>query len=161
MVRALKPTADDCIQHILYRVPRWSEGDLAGFLKGCSITSSRRSCRNSGFHKQMFLRRHHMDDVVKSLFERQPPKAPTPKSGTPTIKAATPARPTREEAEAAVRVLLRWAGDDPNREGLLATPQRVVKAYEEFFAGYRADPSDVLARVFEEVQGYDDLVLVR
>lgn len=102
-----------------------------------------------------------MDDVVKSLFERQPPKAPTPKSGTPTIKAATPARPTREEAEAAVRVLLRWAGDDPNREGLLATPQRVVKAYEEFFAGYRADPSDVLARVFEEVQGYDDLVLVR
>jgi GTP cyclohydrolase I len=60
-----------------------------------------------------------------------------------------------------VRVLLRWAGDDPNREGLLATPQRVVKAYEEFFAGYRADPSDVLARVFEEVQGYDDLVLVR
>src|SRR6185437_11638302 len=70
-------------------------------------------------------------------------------------------RPTREEAEAAVRTLLRWAGDDPNREGLLATPQRVVKAYEEFFAGYRADPSDVLARVFEEVQGYDDLVLVR
>lgn len=102
-----------------------------------------------------------MDDVVKSLFERQPPKAPTPKSGTPTIKAVTPARPTREEAEAAVRTLLLWAGDDPNREGLLATPQRVVKAYEEFYAGYRADPSDVLARVFEEVQGYDDLVLVR
>jgi len=109
-----------------------------------------------------------MDDVVKSLFERQPQKAPTPKSGTPTIKAVTattPAavvpRPTREEAEAAVRTLLRWAGDDPNREGLLATPQRVVKAYEEFFAGYRADPSDVLARVFGEVQGYDDLVLVR
>lgn len=102
-----------------------------------------------------------MDDVVKSLFERQPPKAPVPKSGTPTIKAATLVRPTREEAEAAVRTLLLWAGDDPNREGLLATPQRVVKAYEEFYAGYRADPSDVLARIFEEVQGYDDLVLVR
>jgi GTP cyclohydrolase IA len=112
-----------------------------------------------------------MDDVVKSLFERQPPKAPTPKSGTPTTKAppvikppaAAPqaARPTREEAEAAVRTLLLWAGEDPNREGLLDTPQRVVKAYEEFFAGYREDANDVLARVFEEVQGYDDLVLVR
>jgi len=107
-----------------------------------------------------------MDDVVKSLFERPPLKAPAPKSGTPTTKVPTAAtaavqKPTREEAEAAVRTLLRWAGDDPSREGLLATPQRVVKAYEEFFAGYNKDAGEVLDRVFEEVQGYDDLVLVR
>jgi len=92
-----------------------------------------------------------MDDVVKSLFERQQP--------TPT--ANPPTRPTREEAEAAVRTLLLWAGDDPMREGLRDTPERVVKAYEEFFSGYRADASDVLSRVFEEVHGYDDLILVR
>ncbi len=107
-----------------------------------------------------------MDDVVKSLLERQPPKATAPKSGTPTTIAPTtiapkPPRPTREEAEAAVRTLILWAGDDPDREGLRDTPQRVAKAYEELFAGYRDDASDVLARVFEEVQGYDDLVLVR
>jgi len=70
-------------------------------------------------------------------------------------------RPTREEAEAAVRVLLRWAGDDPSREGLIDTPKRVVKAYEELFSGYREDAADVLSTVFEEVEGYDDMVLVR
>ncbi len=102
-----------------------------------------------------------MDDVVKSLLDRQPLKsAPTKPLPTP---ANTPKlqRPSREEAEAAVRVLLRWTGDDPDREGVRDTPQRVVKAYDEFFAGYREDASDLLARVFEEVQGYDDLVLVR
>ncbi len=102
-----------------------------------------------------------MDDVVKSLLERQPPNSPAQK---PLVQAAVgpkPLPPTREEAEAAVRTLILWAGDDPDREGLRDTPQRVVKAYEEFFAGYRDDASDVLARVFEEVQGYDDLVLVR
>ncbi|MDR3408729.1 MAG: GTP cyclohydrolase I FolE [Methylovirgula sp.] len=92
-----------------------------------------------------------MDDVVKSLLERQSPKIPTP----------APVRPTRDEAEAAVRTLLLWAGDDPDREGLRDTPTRVVKAYEELFSGYKSDASDVLARVFEEVQGYDDLILVR
>ncbi|QXX73722.1 GTP cyclohydrolase I FolE [Methylovirgula sp. HY1] len=107
-----------------------------------------------------------MDDVVKSLLERQPSKAATPKSGMPTTITTTnnvskPPCPTREEAEAAVRTLISWAGEDPNREGLRDTPQRVVKAYEEFFAGYRDDASDVLARVFREVEGYDDLVLVR
>jgi GTP cyclohydrolase I len=70
-------------------------------------------------------------------------------------------RPSRDEAEAAVRTLLRWAGDDPDREGLRDTPRRVVKAYEEFFSGYRESPDDVLSKVFEEVEGYDDLVLVR
>lgn len=71
------------------------------------------------------------------------------------------ARPTREEAEAAVRTLLRWAGDDPAREGLLDTPKRVVKSYQEFFAGYGEDPADVLARSFEETDGYDEMVVLR
>lgn len=70
-------------------------------------------------------------------------------------------RPSREEAEAAVRTLLRWVGDDPNREGLLDTPKRVVKAYRELFAGYDADIDDVLGTTFEEVAGYNDIVLVR
>ncbi len=70
-------------------------------------------------------------------------------------------RPSREEAENAVRVLLRWAGDDPEREGLLDTPKRVVNAYRELFAGYDADIEDVLGTTFGEVAGYDDIVLVR
>lgn len=72
-----------------------------------------------------------------------------------------PARPTREEAEAAVRTLIRFAGDDPTREGLRDTPHRVVEAYGEFFAGYNQDPVEILSRTFEEVHGYDDLVMVR
>jgi len=70
-------------------------------------------------------------------------------------------RPSREEAEAAVRTLIAWAGDDPSREGLLDTPKRVVKAYDEFFQGYQSNGTDVLDKVFEEVAGYDDMVLVR
>lgn len=70
-------------------------------------------------------------------------------------------RPTRDEAEAAVRTLLRWAGDDPVREGLKDTPSRVVRAYEEFFSGYGVDPVDVLKRTFEETDGYDEMVLLR
>jgi len=70
-------------------------------------------------------------------------------------------RPTREEAEAAVRTLLRWTGDDPDREGLVDTPARVVRAYEEFFAGYEIDPVDLLARSFEETDGYDEMVVLR
>lgn len=75
-------------------------------------------------------------------------------------KAATP-RPSRSEAEAAVRTLIAWAGDDPGREGLLDTPKRVVKAYEEFYAGYREDAAAALSRTFEETGGYDDIVIVR
>lgn len=71
------------------------------------------------------------------------------------------ARPTRAEAEAAVEVLLRWAGDDPAREGLVDTPARVVRAYEEFFSGYNDNPEEMLARTFEEVEGYDDMVMLR
>ncbi|MEM1377754.1 MAG: GTP cyclohydrolase I FolE [Pseudomonadota bacterium] len=71
------------------------------------------------------------------------------------------AKPSREEAEAAVHTLLRWIGEDVNREGLLDTPKRVVKAYQELFGGYMTDPADVLGRTFEEVAGYDDVVLVK
>ena len=70
-------------------------------------------------------------------------------------------KPTQEEAEAAVRTLLLWAGDDPSREGLAETPQRVAKAFKEFYKGYDEDPHDILDRVFEEVDGYQDMVLVR
>lgn len=70
-------------------------------------------------------------------------------------------QPTQQEAEEAVRVLLRWAGDDPAREGLLDTPQRVAKAYRELFSGYELSAEEVLGRTFEEVSGYDDMVLVR
>ncbi|HMA52146.1 MAG TPA: GTP cyclohydrolase I FolE [Magnetospirillaceae bacterium] len=70
-------------------------------------------------------------------------------------------RPSREEAEEAVRTLLRWAGDDPTREGLLGTPDRVVRSYEEFFAGYDEDPVELLTRTFEETDGYDEMVLLR
>jgi len=70
-------------------------------------------------------------------------------------------RPTREQAMAAVRTLLAWAGDNPDREGLLDTPQRVVDAYGEWFAGYQGDPAKELSRTFEDVQGYDDMVMLR
>lgn len=76
------------------------------------------------------------------------------------IKAAL-RRPTQEEAEAAVRTLIAWAGDDPAREGLLETPGRVARAFGEFFAGYGQDPAETLARTFNDVGGYQDMVLVR
>ena len=83
---------------------------------------------------------------------------------SPVTRATTTAstdRPTREEAEAAVRTLLRWAGDDPTREGLLDTPARVARSYEEFFSGYEIDPVALLERTFEETDGYDEIVLLR
>ncbi len=70
-------------------------------------------------------------------------------------------RPSREEAENAIRTLIRWAGDDPTREGLLDTPKRVAKAYEEWFSGYDTDPVAMLSRTFEEVEGYDEMVVLR
>jgi GTP cyclohydrolase I len=70
-------------------------------------------------------------------------------------------RPSRAEAEAAVRTLIAWAGDDPHRDGLRDTPERVTRAYEEFFAGYRQDAAEALSRTFEEVDSYDDIVLVK
>lgn len=81
----------------------------------------------------------------------------------PTARQSVPAspRPSRAEAEAAVRTLIRWAGDEPAREGLRDTPARVARAYEEWFAGYAQDPDALLSRTFEEVDGYDDVVLLR
>ncbi|HJS45730.1 MAG TPA: GTP cyclohydrolase I FolE [Rhizomicrobium sp.] len=73
----------------------------------------------------------------------------------------TSRKPTREEAEQAVHTLLRWAGDDPSREGLVDTPARVAKAFEEWFSGYGQDPEEYLTRTFEEIEGYDDMVILR
>ena len=93
-----------------------------------------------------------MDAVVKSLSTRET-----------AVDADKPevVRPTREEAEAAVRTLIRWAGDDPSREGLLDTPKRVAKAYRELYRGYEESAEELLATVFEDVEGYGDMVLVR
>jgi len=77
------------------------------------------------------------------------------------ISVVNDARPSRDEAEQAVRTLIQWAGDDPEREGLLDTPARVVRAYEEYFQGYNADPEEILKRTFEEVEGYDEMVLLK
>ena len=74
---------------------------------------------------------------------------------------ATLPRPSREEAEEAIRTLLRWAGEDPGREGLRDTPARVARAFEEFFAGYEVDPVALLERTFEETEGYDEIVVLR
>ena len=76
------------------------------------------------------------------------------------LAGAAKAKPTREEAEEAVRTLISWAGDDPSREGLLDTPKRVAKAWQEWFSGYDADPAKELGKVFEDVQGYDDMVML-
>lgn len=91
-----------------------------------------------------------MDAVIKKVM---PPAAYMDKPVTD--------RPSQAEAEAAVRTLIRWAGDNPDREGLLDTPERVVKAYQELFGGYDLCPKDELDRTFEEVAGYDDIVLVK
>jgi GTP cyclohydrolase IA len=96
-----------------------------------------------------------MDAIIKKL------NAPvSAKSADPSPDNTVP-RPSREEAEAAVRTLIAYAGDNPEREGLLDTPRRVVSAYEEIYRGYRELPADVLDRTFSETGGYDDLVLVR
>lgn len=76
-------------------------------------------------------------------------------------KRSKSAKPSRDDAEEAVRTLIRWAGDDPQREGMKGTPSRVVRAYEEWFAGYSQDPRDYLSRTFEEVGGYDEIIALR
>jgi GTP cyclohydrolase I len=104
-----------------------------------------------------------METVVKSLSLKTDSKNSLP-SGNPSLLHADKfllKRPSREEAEAAVRTLILWAGDDPTREGLLDTPRRVTKAYGELFSGYGEDAEDILDRVFEEVEGYSDMVLVK
>ena len=74
---------------------------------------------------------------------------------------SAPPAPTKEEAEEAIRTLIRWAGDDPTREGLLGTPDRVARSYLEFFAGYKDNPAEYLERTFEEVEGYDEMIILR
>jgi len=82
-------------------------------------------------------------------------------SPIPDASEYHPPRPQRDEAEAAVELLLRWAGDDPQREGLRDTPARVARAFEDWFSGYGANPSTFLARTFEEVEGYDEMIVLR
>ena len=82
-------------------------------------------------------------------------------AGPASNRTASGGRPSRDEAEEAVRTLLRWAGDDPAREGLLDTPSRVVRSYEEFFSGYAEDPVEILKRTFKEVEGYDEMVVLK
>src|SRR5215208_4401274 len=95
------------------------------------------------------------------------PPAANPSLSKENVQKITPKqpirvrRPSREEALEAVRTLIRWAGDNPEREGLLGTPDRVVRSYEEFFAGYDEDPAEILKRTFEEVEGYDEVVMLR
>ncbi len=103
-----------------------------------------------------------MDAVVKNFPPRPDNSQPTAQQAKPGYmdKPATD-RPSREEVEAAVRVLLRWTGDNPDREGLLDTPTRVAKASREMFSGYDQCPAEELGRTFEEVQGYDDIVVVK
>jgi GTP cyclohydrolase IA len=86
---------------------------------------------------------------------------PRKSASSASAPVARPSRPSRAEAEDAVRVLLRWAGDDPTREGLIDTPSRVVRAYEEFFAGYEVDPREILSRTFSEVDGYDEMIVLK
>jgi GTP cyclohydrolase I len=79
----------------------------------------------------------------------------------PTVPTPPPSvRPSRDEAIEAVRTLIRWAGDDPRREGLLETPDRVVRSYDEFFSGYAQDPNEILAKTFSEVDGYDEMIVM-
>ena len=77
------------------------------------------------------------------------------------VSRKKPRKPGRKQAEEAVRTLLLWAGDDPNREGLIDTPKRVVQAYQDWFSGYREDPVQYLRRTFEEVDGYDEMIVLR
>ena len=87
--------------------------------------------------------------------------SPTPLRTPANADDAVADRPSRNEVEEAVRTLIRWAGDDPEREGLLGTPDRVARAYEEFFAGYGQEPQEILQKTFEEVEGYDEMVVLR
>ena len=93
-----------------------------------------------------------MDAIVKKM----PIVAGKALGAGPSIE-----RPSREEAELAVKTLIAWAGDDPEREGLKDTPKRVVNAYNEFFSGYGECPIDVLSRTFDDINGYDDIVMLR
>jgi len=98
-------------------------------------------------------------DQMPSFAQPTVPKAKIAK--IPTREPVRVRRPSRDEALEAVRTLIRWAGDDPGREGLLGTPDRVVRSYEEFFSGYEEDPVALLQRTFEETDGYDEIVILK
>lgn len=104
--------------------------------------------------------------VKKSGSVRAPSRAaatrkPATKAAATGASAKTAPKVTQADAEEAVRTLIRWAGDDPDREGLLGTPDRVARAYREFFAGYATDPASILKRTFEETDGYDEMIVLR
>lgn len=106
-----------------------------------------------------------MDQVSKKTIRMAPPsseafRGPLNRRGFPT-NVGNVRKPTQAEAEEAVRVLIEWAGDDPNREGLIDTPSRVTRSFRELFAGYDEEPRDYLSRTFEEVGGYDELVVLK
>src|SRR5208282_3044335 len=106
----------------------------------------------TGSHARSHGKRDSMSQVVAPPFS-----APKARSRQPI----TVRRPTREEAEEAVRILIRWAGDDPEREGLLGTPERIARAYREYFSGYDEDPEALLERTFEAIDGYDEIVVLK
>ncbi|CAN5365847.1 GTP cyclohydrolase I FolE [soil metagenome] len=101
-------------------------------------------------------RNHNNGDIRMDAIIKKLPRDLAAVGRDPSVK-----RPSQEEAEAAVRTLIAWAGDDPNREGLKDTPRRMVKAYSEFFQGYDQSPVEALSRTFDEVEGYDDIVMLR
>ena len=103
---------------------------------------------------------------MKATPPESPVLKPAPRNGKPKVAApasapAAAGKPGRATVEDAVRTLIRWAGDDPDREGLVGTPDRVVRAFEEWFAGYAVDPVELLQRTFEETDGYDEMVVLR
>jgi GTP cyclohydrolase IA len=123
---------------------------MVGALTNWRINSSDWSGLGRKWNSELNFGVEFMDKAVDTKTERGK-----------SAGAGRVARPSRAEAEEAIRTLIRWAGDDPNREGLLATPGRVVRAYEEWFAGYNDNPRDYLKRTFEETGGYDEVVVLR
>lgn len=108
---------------------------------------------DQGLYEREYI---EMDAATKSASQQAEAKQSSKTDNVVKLK-----RPTQEEAMQAVRTLISWAGDDPEREGLIDTPGRVTRAYKEFFAGYAEDPMEVLGRTFEEVEGYSDMVMLR
>jgi GTP cyclohydrolase I len=112
----------------------------------------------AGANADAFAGKDRTEKTMERTGKIVTPRAAKAKSGGGSV---APARPSRGEAEAAVRTLIRWAGDDPDRQGLAGTPARVARAYEEWFSGYAEDPRDYLSRTFDEVAGYDEIVVLR
>ena len=99
--------------------------------------------------------------MARNRVSAEPKDTVVKSSAVKALQEIKSGKPSRAEAEEAIRTLLRWADDDPTREGLLGTPERVVRAYEEWFGGYDVDPNEFLKRTFEEIEGYDEMVVLR